>query len=64
MWTSVSPCWMATRWPTFVELCLVVVDDLIPAFGHDVTVFPLGAEATAAALLEAGASTRPLLNST
>jgi hypothetical protein len=55
---------MATRWPTFVELCLVVVDDLIPAFGHDVTVFPLGAEATAAALLEAGASTRPLLNST
>ena len=47
-----------------MELCLLVVDDLVPAFGHDTEVFPLGGEATAAALLEAGASTRPDLSST
>ena len=36
-----------------MELCLLAVDHLVPAFGHHATVSSLGAAATAAALLEA-----------
>ena len=45
--------WASTRWPTFVQVCLYVVDTLVPRFGDDPAVMPLGAKGTTALLLNA-----------
>ena len=34
--------WASTRWPTFVAVCLYVIDNLVPSFGDDPAVMPLG----------------------
>ena len=34
--------WASTRWPTFVAVCLYVIDHLVPCFGDDPAVMPLG----------------------
>ena len=34
--------WASTRWPTFVAVCLYVIDHLVPSFGDDPAVMPLG----------------------
>jgi hypothetical protein len=45
--------WTATRWPTFVTLVGTVVDRLLPEFGEDPTVVPLGPNATKQTLVRA-----------
>ena len=45
--------WASTRWPTFVEICQYSIDVLVPEFGADRDVMPLGAEATTTLLLNA-----------
>ena len=45
--------WASTRWPTFVEICQYSIDVLIPEFGDDLDVTPLGAKATTTLLLNA-----------
>ena len=45
--------WASTRWPTFVQVCLYVIDNLVPSFGDDLAVMPLGPEGTTALLLNA-----------
>jgi hypothetical protein len=47
--------WAQTRWPTFVEICQYVIDNLVPKFGTDAEVMPMGAAATTAMLLNASA---------
>ena len=49
--TDVS--WTATRWPTFVTLVGYAVDRLLPEFGGDLHVVPLGAEQTESTLVTA-----------
>ena len=34
--------WASTRWPTFVAVCLYVIDHLVPSFGDDPAVMPRG----------------------
>ena len=58
LFTDPVVAWSQTRWPDFVELCQYVVDRLVPAFGDDPDVMPLGAGATAAMLLNASAEFR------
>mgnify|MGYP006879294523 CR=1 FL=1 len=38
--------WASTRWPTFVQICMSVIDYLVPEFGSAVDVMPLGGDAT------------------
>ena len=45
--------WTATRWPTFVFLVECVLDRLLPGFGDDPDVVPLGRDRTAALLIDA-----------
>ena len=45
--------WAQTRWPTFVEIALYVIDELVPQFGSDRAVMPLGADGTTEMLLNA-----------
>jgi hypothetical protein len=45
--------WTATRWPTFVTLVGTVVDRLLPEFGEDPSVVPLGPNATKQTLVRA-----------
>jgi len=45
--------WAQTRWPTFVEICQYHIDKLVPKYGADPAVMPLGAAATTKMLLEA-----------
>ena len=45
--------WASTRWPTFVQVALYVIDHYVPEFGDDAAVMPLGGEATAAMLMNA-----------
>ena len=45
--------WASTRWPTFVQCALYAIDHLVPAFGHDAGVMPLGGAATTALLMNA-----------
>ena len=45
--------WTATRWPTFVTLVEYVLDHLLPAFGDDQEVVPLGTTKTAKLLIDA-----------
>ena len=47
--------WASTRWPTFVQVCLYVIDILVPAFGSDDDVMPLGPAGTTALLMNASA---------
>ena len=34
--------WASTRWPTFVQVCLYEIDKLVPTYGDDTVVMPLG----------------------
>ena len=45
--------WASTRWPTFVQICLYVIDHLVPSFGADAAVMPLGAAGTTNLLMDA-----------
>ena len=45
--------WASTRWPTFVQICLYVIDHLVPAFGSQPEVMPLGRRGTTALLMNA-----------
>jgi len=45
--------WASTRWPTFVQCALYAVDTLLPRWGDDVEVVPLGADATRELLMNA-----------
>ena len=45
--------WASTRWPTFVQVCLYAIDRLVPTWGDDAGVMPLGADATRRMLMEA-----------
>lgn len=45
--------WASTRWPTFVQICLDVIDRLVPSFGADRSVMPLGGKATTELLMNA-----------
>eukprot|EP00041_Stephanoeca_diplocostata_P033227 m.1093373 g.1093373 ORF g.1093373 m.1093373 type:complete len:968 (+) comp24297_c0_seq3:111-3014(+) len=47
--------WAQTRWPTFVEIALYIVDELVPVFGTDPAVMPLGVQGTRGLLLNASA---------
>jgi hypothetical protein len=47
--------WAQTRWPTFVEICQYVIDNLVPRFGDDADVMPMGSAATTAMLMNASA---------
>jgi len=47
--------WAQTRWPTFVEICQYAIDLLVPAYGDDPAVMPLGGAATTTLLLNASA---------
>jgi hypothetical protein len=47
--------WASTRWPSFSEICQYGVDILVPAFGSDPDVCPLGAEGTKMMLMNASA---------
>ena len=44
--------WASTRWPTYVQVAMYVIDHLVPAFGGDADVMPLGGQATSALLLD------------
>lgn len=43
--------WAQTRWPTYVEIALYIIDELVPKYGSDVAVMPLGSLATVEMLL-------------
>ena len=43
--------WASTRWPTFVQICMYVIDYYVPSYGHDTQVMPLGGPGTIAMLL-------------
>jgi len=45
--------WAATRWPTFVQVCLYVVDHVVPQFAGARAVLPLGAAGTTKLLMGA-----------
>ena len=45
--------WASTRWPTFVQVCLYVVDHYVAEFGADRAVMPLGTRRTAEMLMDA-----------
>ena len=45
--------WASTRWPTFVQVCLYVVDHYVAEFGADRAVMPLGGRRTAEMLMDA-----------
>ena len=45
--------WASTRWPTFVQVCLYAVTTLVPRWGDDAGVMPLGADGTRDKLLNA-----------
>ena len=45
--------WASTRWPTLCRWCLYVIDHLVPVFGTQIEVMPLGAEGTTALLMNA-----------
>lgn len=45
--------WASTRWPTFVQCCLYVIDHYVPLFGSVADVMPLGAAGTTSMLLNA-----------
>ena len=47
--------WASTRWPTFVELCLYVIDHYVPKYGLDKSVMPLGGAVTRELFLNASA---------
>ena len=47
--------WAATRWPTYVEIVHYAIDHLVPKYGGDPSVVPLGRETTSALLLNASA---------
>ena len=47
--------WASTRWPTFVELCLYVIDHYVPVYGLDKSVMPLGGAVTRELFLNASA---------
>lgn len=51
--TDPVTAWAQTRWPDFVEVCQYVIDNLVPIFGSDKAVFPLGGDATTKMLLNA-----------
>ena len=53
--TDKVQAWSATRWPTFVEVVHMAVDQYAPRYGDDPEVMPLGRDATVQALLEAAA---------
>ena len=45
--------WASTRWPTFVQVCLYVIDHMVPLFGNQPDVMPLGGAGTTAMLMNA-----------
>ena len=47
--------WASTRWPTFVQVCLYVIDRLVPRWGDDADVMPLGGHGTIELLMNASA---------
>lgn len=50
--------WASTRWPTFVQVCLYVIDRLVPLYGADAAVMPLGAAGTTELLMNASRAFR------
>jgi hypothetical protein len=45
--------WASTRWPTFTQVCLYVIDVFVPLFGDEESVMPLGKQGTTELLLNA-----------
>ena len=43
--------WASTRWPTYVEIAQFLIDEYIPKYGSDTSVFPLGSNRTETMLL-------------
>lgn len=47
--------WAQTRWPTYVEIALYIVDELVPVHGANPKIMPLGGDGTTAMLLNSSA---------